>query len=412
MNTSRRQLPALTGIRFFLAMWVVVYHQSDSLLGPLGAAPWLHRAIEGIVQTGYTAVSAFFVLSGFVLAYNYDLRTLGSGRNGVRFGIARFSRIYPAYVTGLLILIPLAIYRLVAVVEGGMHAGAGNFILSLCLLQAWVPGSALSWNYPGWSLSDEAFFYAMLPFAGVLMARIAEGSSGRRTFRLLGLAAALWLLGLAVPVWAVLHQVPHFGDAQATDIELVGEGAWANAIRYSPVFRLPEFCMGVVLALLYRSIPAKSRLWNSGARFYVPGAAIVLLVLANGDRIPYPVVHNGLLAPAYAMIFFGLALEGGILVRFLSLPAVVFLGNASYSMYILHAPIGAWMSIGFRRLLNVDPYGPAWLICYMTAVIGLAALFFRKAEEPSHRWLRKRLSDWAAGTSAVAVPIISNVTSN
>ncbi len=154
----------------------------------------------------------------------------------------------------------------------------------------------------------------------------------------------------------------------------------------------------MILALLYRSIPAKSRLWNSGARFYGPGIAVIVLVLANGDRIPYPVVHNGLLAPAYATIMFGLALEGGILVRFLSMPALLFLGNASYSMYILHAPIGAWMNIGFRRVLHIAPYGPFWLICYVAAVIGFASVFFWKAEEPAHRWLRRRPQPvWAEG---------------
>jgi peptidoglycan/LPS O-acetylase OafA/YrhL len=165
--------------------------------------------------------------------------------------------------------------------------------------------------------------------------------------------------------------------------------------------------MGVVLALLYRSVPAKSRLWNSGARFYLPGIGIILLVLANGDRIPYPVTHNGLLAPAYATIIFGLALGGGILVRFLSMPAMVFLGNASYAMYILHEPIGTWMNIGFRRVLHIDPQGTFWLICYVTAVIGLASVFFWKAEEPAHRWLRKRLNNWAEGRRQ-AVPVAHN----
>ncbi len=225
MNTSRRQLPALTGIRFFLAMWVVVYHQSDSLLASIDGPSWLHRAVEGIVRTGYTAVSAFFVLSGFVLTYNYDLRTLISARNGIRFGIARFSRIYPAYATGLLMFVPFVIYRLVADLEGGPSVGMANFILNACLLQAWVPGAALSWNYPGWSLSDEAFFYAVLPFAGVLTARIVERSLGRSTFRLLGLAATLWLLCLTVPMWAIWQQIPHFGNTPATDNELLGAGA-------------------------------------------------------------------------------------------------------------------------------------------------------------------------------------------
>ena len=134
MNTHRRQLAALTGIRFFLAIWVVIYHQADALIA-VGGSSELHRSIQCLVRTGYSAVSAFFILSGFVLTYNYDLWTLLRARNAVRFGIARFSRIYPAYVTGLLMLIPVAM--LVSAVDGGPATGTTNFILK-CLSSAVV----------------------------------------------------------------------------------------------------------------------------------------------------------------------------------------------------------------------------------------------------------------------------------
>jgi peptidoglycan/LPS O-acetylase OafA/YrhL len=198
-----------------------------------------------------------------------------------------------------------------------------------------------------------------------------------------------------MPIFAIIQPVPHFGDTSAIDTELRGAGAWANAIRYDPLLRLPEFCMGVALALLYRLLPMGSRLWTHGARFYIPAIAVILLVLGYADRIPYPLVHNGLLAPAYALMIFGFALEGGVLVRFLSMPAMVFLGGASYSMYILHAPVYAWMSVGFIRILHLAPHGLFWLICYLTAVVGFSAVFFRTVEEPTHRWLRTKLNAWA-----------------
>ncbi len=399
MSTSRRQLAALTGIRFFLALWVVVYHQSESLVGSIGGPPEVHRALVGLVQTGYTAVSAFFILSGFVLTYNYDLGTLLQARNAIRFGIARFSRIYPAYAAGLLMLVPFAIYRVVAGVDGGTAAGTTNFILNVCLLQAWVPGAALSWNYPGWSLSDEAFFYAMLPVVGFAITRLAKGQARQVVPRLLGLAAALWVVSLALPVLAILQPIPHFGDVPAT-ISALPESTWANVIRYNPLLRLPEFCIGVVLALLYRLIPAGSRLWKRGAYFYLPAIGIIILALANGDSLAYPVAHNGLLAPAYGMMIFGLALEGGVLVRFLSTPALVFLGGASYTMYILHEPVYGWLQIVFLHGLHLVTFGIFWLICYVSVVVGLSAVFFKLAEEPIHRQLRKRLNAWAEGLHA------------
>lgn len=116
-------------------------------------------------------------------------------------------------------------------------------------------------------------------------------------------------------------------------------------------------------------------------------------------------MHNGLLAPVYAMMFFGLALEGGIVVRLLSTRPLVFLGGASYSMYILHAPIAAWMGIVFLHILHLVPHGTFWLVCYLPAVVGLSSIFFRTAEEPMHRWVRKRLSIWAEGShKQVSIP--------
>src|ERR1044071_2165280 len=101
--SSKLQLHSLTGLRFFLALWVVVFHQS-SRLGPMPPA------LFGLLQTGYVAVGFFFVLSGFVLAYNYPLVAAWSKDELVRFGIARFARIYPTYFLGLVTIAPVILF--------------------------------------------------------------------------------------------------------------------------------------------------------------------------------------------------------------------------------------------------------------------------------------------------------------
>ena len=94
---SRPHLPALTGIRFILAIWVVIYHVTPvSEERVIAWFPSLPQAFYSVLRTGYVAVGVFFVLSGFVLAYNYDLGKRWDRRNLVRFAIARFSRTYPA----------------------------------------------------------------------------------------------------------------------------------------------------------------------------------------------------------------------------------------------------------------------------------------------------------------------------
>jgi peptidoglycan/LPS O-acetylase OafA/YrhL len=284
------------------------------------------------------------------------------------------------------------------------YYGISNFFLNLLLLQSWVPAAALTWNYPGWSLSNEAFFYAALPFIGGYLSRLGGPFLPERrkqiALTLFVAAGALWMLSLIVPLAAVFQQLPNFGDATATDMQPV-DGFWANLIRYNPLLRLPEFCIGVILARLYRLVPGKAYVWNRGMVFYLPGFALALLLLVCGDSIPYPLMHNGLLVPACALIIFGLALDGGSIARVLAAPSLVFLGNASYCMYILHAPISAWMKIGFVRVLHMRPEGITWFTCYVIACVTISCVFFKTIEDPLHRTLKRRLNAWANGLAGL-----------
>jgi peptidoglycan/LPS O-acetylase OafA/YrhL len=402
MNKSKRLLPALTGMRFFLSLWVVAYHQEASLDGFFQPASAPLAALSSFLQTGYSAVSAFFILSGFVLSYNYDLGTLRTGCGLRRFAAARFSRIYPAYLAGILILLPLAAYRLYAGLPIDSTGGLFSLVLNVLLLQSWLPWTALTWNFPGWSLSDEAFFYALLPFIGAFVYRLGQKASGTDTpfpgFRW-GIAfLCMWGCSMALPFYAVVAHIHGFGDVPGTASNFEGAAFWPGLVRYNPVLRLPEFCMGILLARLYRGIPSEHWLRNRGGWLYLSGLAVALLVLTNGHRIPYPPLHNGLLAPAYAAVILGLALGGGALVRLLSAPAVVFLGNASYSMYILHAPIYTWLKLFFKWVLVLPADGWVWFVCYLIAVCIAASVFYRLVEEPLHQWLRRRLNQ----TSSVA----------
>ena len=90
--SPKRELHALTGLRFFAAFSVVIYHFAQPLFAG-AAAP-----IRSLAGTGYIAVSLFFLLSGFVLSYSY-LNRQGDMRGSRRgFWAARFARIYPGRI--------------------------------------------------------------------------------------------------------------------------------------------------------------------------------------------------------------------------------------------------------------------------------------------------------------------------
>lgn len=379
-----RKMPPLTGIRFFLAIWVVIYHQ-------VGAdRAWfdglhLPQPVNSLLLTGYAAVSVFFVLSGFVLAYNYDLSATWSKRERWRFAIARFSRIYPAYFLGLLCMAPLLAYR-ITLYPGEAIGESIAGLLNFTLLQSWLPQTALTWNDPGWSLSNESFFYACFPVVGVLLWRV----SSPRTF--VAWTAGLWALSVLAPLWAIWLPAPGFGDAPAT-IRMSAASPWTNIVRYNPLIRLPEFCVGILISRIFFWLQSRgTRLEFRGYRLYLPGIAVMLLFLSQAHRIPYPLVHNGLLLPVYACIVLGFAFSGGLLARWLSTKVLVFLGNASYSMYILHVPIAAWLSICSKRIFGLEASGPMWLAVYLTAVVGISSVVYKTVEEPLHYRLKRRLN--------------------
>jgi peptidoglycan/LPS O-acetylase OafA/YrhL len=390
-SKSKGQLPALTGIRFFLALWIVIYHQLPPLESVLNGS-LLHGA-ESILNTGYIAVTAFFVLSGFVLAYNYDLGRIASSVDRLRFASARFSRIYPAYLIGMLLLVPFGLYRLRAGIQMlPPWIEWGGLALNVTLLQSWIPQTALTWNYPGWSLSNEAFFYACFPFVGAMLWRIKPLSV------LWTMLAALWILSCAAPLLAVLAPAHHWGMLPATTHDLpVDASIWANIIRYNPLLRLPEFCAGILLGKVYAATSDRYPDRN-GAWLYVPAMVIIVLVLLTADRIPYPLLHNGLLLPLFASMVLGLAIGGGLFAQWLSRRTLVFLGNASYCMYILHVPTYAWLGLFFRYVLHSPATGWFWFFSYVAAVIALSSLLFKYIEEPWHRKLRAKLNYWLVPT--------------
>jgi peptidoglycan/LPS O-acetylase OafA/YrhL len=179
---------------------------------------------------------------------------------------------------------------------------------------------------------------------------------------------------------------------------------WTNIIRYNPLVRLAKFGMGILAGRVFsRMQVAGSVMDGRGHWIYLPALILSIVLLTQAHHIPYPLMHNGLLLPLYAAIVLGLAFSGGAVARFLSLPAIVFLGNASYSMYILHVPIASWLEVIGRRIFSVVIDGPVWAFVYTLIVIAISSLVYKLFEEPVHYRLKHWLNQ-VAGRMPVLAP--------
>ena len=197
------------------------------------------------MSAGYSAVSLFFCLSGFVLAYNYldverDAITVDRGR----FWLSRFARVYPAYLLALAVTAPIFISRMMEGADSILRVlgRAGVFGgMCLALLQSWSPKAALLWNFPGWSLATEAFFYAMFPLLATCL--LPQWKTPRA---LLSAMVVLWVIAQIPPVLYLILDPENIGPAAYTGVfSGAFDGVWMRLVRFNPLCRLAEFVMGV-----------------------------------------------------------------------------------------------------------------------------------------------------------------------
>jgi peptidoglycan/LPS O-acetylase OafA/YrhL len=364
LKQAPAELEALTGVRFFAAIFVVLYHY-DRL--SFSGAPW---PVQNAAGTGYIAVGFFFVLSGFVLAYSYINRAGMLRGSAGAFWAARIARIYPAYLTAFLLIAPFNIYRT-------MHAnhslmGMAKLVVGgstvLALLQAWTPWSAWYWNFPAWSLSVEMFFYLAFPLIVPLAARLTRVQCAR-------LLPVLWFAGLIVPAAFVSTHIWTF-EPPFNKIQM--------AIEVTPLMRFPEFVFGVLLGRLFALDANKHRAIGG---FAVPAAIVAIIaVLAYSDAIPRPLLANGLMAPLFGIVIYALAQGRGIIAAFLSTRWLLLMGDASYAIYILQYPMASIFNV------QSDVYTPVRTACYFVCLVLASIACFRFVESPLRPRIRRALA--------------------
>ena len=242
LSPKHRDLPALTGLRFFLALWVILHHLTGpgQDLEPL--ARQLPYGLFSLLRAGYQAVTTFFVLSGFVLTRTYAA-TLWERRTLVNYWIGRFARVYPVYLLSLAVMIPF-------VLEDRTPGKGGYFAAHLLLVQAWLGPIPVGWNTPAWSLSCEMFFYALFPLSALLV---------RRTNWRNVIAVAAGAVCLTRVMWAV---------------------GISDGIK--PLVHLADFIMGVAAACAFQLLSRPPAGW----KLYLPGFTGAALILAYPGVLP------------------------------------------------------------------------------------------------------------------------------
>lgn len=322
-HARRADLPALTSLRALAALTVFAFH-----LGRWGIVS------TGPLGYGYAGVTFFFVLSGFVLTWSHN-----PDRSRRDFYVGRFARVWPSHgvIWVLLLLVPLATRPFTA----------GQAALNVLLVQAWVPDAAFHLNGVTWSLSCEASFYLLFPFALDALTRL------RLTAAWLVVAGLLSLQGV-LTLW-----VASWPD----------QGAWATVVFTNPLLRLPEFLVGVVAA---RHVVEGRRVgWG-----WVTAPAAIVGFLGWHDRPDADIWA----VPVAALVVMTAARSdlAGAGLRVLRNRWLVVAGQVSFAFYLVHELV----ITNLRDALGVG--APAAVVMLVVSA-ALAVVLHYGVERPAQR---------------------------
>jgi peptidoglycan/LPS O-acetylase OafA/YrhL len=352
------KIAALTSLRFFAALFVVLYHVTGIYL------PWTQQSsiLVNFVALGYISVSFFFLLSGYILAVVYLRR--GGPVAVAPFYRARFARVYPLFFITLILDTPFLFlsrwttYGLKSAVLKTAITFAGNTVM----LQAWFL-RLRGIDNPNWSLSVETLFYLIFPFLGVVLWKL-------RGFKL-GLTAALVYLGGQALVFALTLHFPR------------------ELFELCPCVHVTTFVLGILLA---RWQWLKKQEKGDGARGTSPGILLLVttLALAGFGAVLYWApgenanVRDGLLAPIFAAFIWAFSHSNWFFAKVLSARWLVVLGEASFGLYLIHFPVTHF----FERQGWV--HSPFMFPVFLTSCIGLSVLSFYYFETPIRSKLLKQ----------------------
>lgn len=308
-------------------------------------------------QIGASGVDLFFVISGFVMVHvTWGVRR--TIRNGIAFMYNRIARVYPMYWLATLFLLVSAVTGFLQLQRPVPYE---SFFRHLILLP---PG-----GYPfldvGWSLIYELYFYVAFAF-GYYLLRL-------RTWAFLVLWAALIILVRML-----------FSPEQ-----------WVLSTMSS--YYCFEFILGAFVGLYFHHLP-KALVIPIFVGAVIALIAVWVIVFLDGDALAFYSLERALVYGAlYALLV--LAVVNFEVLYGVTFPRVaVVLGDASYSLYLLHLPIlaiTAWLWYNASlRIWTHEVIGASlvdnitYAVLAAAASIWISVLVSKKVEMPLVRLFR------------------------
>lgn len=347
LKSKHNKLPLIQVFRGIAALLVVAYHltvRSAELLN--------QNLLFGFFKFGYAGVDFFFVLSGFIIYYVHK-QDIGKPTKFKEFISKRMVRVYPIYLLITLLILPVYLFG-----YGSDYKTDIGVIVKSFLLLPQDEGVYPVLNV-GWTLSFEALFYVMFSAAILLKPKFTNVIFG---------------------AWILIVSGVFVYELQG------GELTSNTLINFVFNSHNLEFIFGCLAAYLVTTNNIKY-----GKHLMLAGGAWILVSSINnyvyGDFYVHPVVAYGI--PSTLIVLGAAAYDR---IKPSNPPEfLMYIGDASYSIYLTHFVIITAMLIGFLKLGILDFIGyqvAMALIILVTVVLG--CLVYKYIEKPMLNYCRRK----------------------
>jgi peptidoglycan/LPS O-acetylase OafA/YrhL len=364
MSVKSGYLSNLTPLRGLAAILVAVFHFEMAI------ARFVPAGTTMFFEKSYLMVDLFFVLSGFIMLHVYGRAFYGMLSRGQlrHFLVARFARTYPLHIFSLLLLVVIVRYLTNWGNPPIVLEQPRDILPNVFLLQAFGVCHIYNWNIPSWSISAEWGAYLLFPFLALWISR------QRR------LASILITLGVAAAWCSIMYVLPR---KNPHNLNTTFDYGWLRGIA--------GFSAGMIMYQLYRLSEAGRVMGRDAA------TVLILLLVAAGLHFA---INDALVVVLFAALVLNFALNEGVLHRICNNRVLQYLGDISYSIYLMQIFLQEPFEHGVRLpgvtgnargKFNIDFWpGLGYCLVYLVLLVGIATVTYYVIERPCRKWTNAR----------------------